>query len=131
MAAMPNGDWIEIAVKVVAALAGAIVGAVTAVWRLGRNSVKAEHSVERQIAALREEVRTEMAAHVQKSDDGRDLLVAQFKESFEGMRRQHDDHKLDVEKRFMLKDDFKDFRDEYREDMRDIKTAIAGIARTK
>lgn len=70
-----------------------------------------------------------MATHAQKADDGNDLLVAQFKESFEGIRRQHDDHKLDVERRFMLKDDFKDFRDEYREDMRDIKTAIANISR--
>lgn len=126
---MPGSDWIEVAVKAVSALGGVLVGAIIAIWRLGRSSAKSEYSVQSQIAALREEVRTEMATHAEKSDESKDLLIAQFKESFEGIRRQHDDHKLDVERRFMLKDDFKDFREEYRDDMRDIKTAIANISR--
>lgn len=129
MAAMQGNEWIELAIKAGVALGGAIVGAFVGVWRWGRDSALAEQSVTNQIAALREEVRTEMATHAQKADDGNDMLVAQFKESFEGIRRQHDDHKLDVERRFMLKDDFKDFREEYRDDMRDIKTAIANISR--
>ena len=131
MAAMPGNEWLEIAIKAVAALGGAIVGAITAIWRLGRNSAKAEHTIERQIAALREEVRTEMATHVQKADDSRDLLVDQFKESFEGMRRQIDEHRYYTEKDFLKKEDFKHFREEYRDDMKDIKKAIADIARAK
>lgn len=129
MAAMPSGDWFEIAIKATVALAGAVGGLFIGVWRWGRSSALAEQSVATQFAKLREEVRDEMATHIQKITDGHDGLVSHFEESFNGMRRQHDDHKLDVEKRFMLKDDFKDFRDEYREDMRDIKTAIANIAR--
>ena len=128
---MQGGEWTDIAVKAVIALAGGICGALTAVWKWGRNSAKAEQSTKNQITALREEVRKEMAAHIQKIEDGHDNLVNHFEESFNGIRRQHDDHKLDVEKRFMLKDDFKDFREEYREDMRDIKTAIANIARAQ
>lgn len=128
---MPGGEWIEIAIKVIAALGGGIVGAIAAIWRMGRNSANAENSVDKRIAALREEVRTQMVAHAQKSDSSRDLLVEQFKESFDGMRRQIDEHRYYTEKDFLKKEDFKDFREEYREDMRDIKDAIAGIARAR
>ena len=131
MAAMPNGDWIDLAIKVVAALGGAILGAITAVWKLGRYSANAENSVDKRISALREEMRIDMAAHAKTADSSRELLVEQFKESFDGMRRQIDEHRYYTEKDFLKKEDFKDFRDEYREDMRDIKTAIASIAKTK
>lgn len=131
MAAMPNGDWLETVIKFLVVLAGGIAGAFTTTWRLGRNSAKAENSVDKKISALREEMRTAMAAHVQKSESSRETLVDQFKESFDGMRRQIDEHRYYTEKDFLKKEDFKDFRDEYREDMRDIKTAIASIAKTK
>lgn len=117
--AVMAGDWIEIAMKGMVALGGAIFGALAGIWHWGRNSALAEQSVTNQIAALREEVRKDMASHTQKAADGNDLLVAQFKESFEGIRRQHDDLKLDVERRFLPKDEFrdwlKDFREEYRQ----------------
>jgi len=127
---MAGGEWIEIAIKAGVALSGGIGGLFLGVWKWGRFSAKAEQTVENQITALREEVRREMAVHVHKIENSHDDLVSHFEESFNGMRRQHDDHKLDVEKRFMLKDDFRDFREEYREDMRDLKASIAGIART-
>jgi hypothetical protein len=130
MAAMAGEDWIEIAIKAGIALAGGVSGLFIGVYRWGRSSGKAETAADTKISALREEMRTAMASHAMSSDARTDLLVEQFKESFEGIRRQHDDHKLDVERRFLLKDDFKDFREEYREDMRDIKTAIANIARS-
>lgn len=128
MAAMAGGEWIEIAIKGIIALAGGIGGLFIGVWKWGKSSGKAEQAVRNQITALREEVRKEMTAHIQHIQEGHDDLVNHFEESFNGIRRQHDDHKLDVEKRFMLKDDFKDFREEYRQDMRDLKATIAGIA---
>ena len=125
---MMGAEWADTAIKAVIALAGGIGGLFLGVWKWGKSSGMAEQAVKNQITALREEVRKEMATHVQQIQDGHDDLVNHFEESFNGMRRQHDDHKLDVEKRFMLKDDFKDFRDEYRQDMRDLKATIAGIA---
>lgn len=130
---MAGGEWADIAIKTGISFASGLGGLLIGVWKWGRSSAKAEHAVKHDytsmIAAHREEVRISMAAHAQKADARTDLLVEQFKESFEGIRRQHDDHKLDVEKRFMLKDDFKDFREEYREDIRELKASIAGIAR--
>lgn len=129
--AMSGGDWVEIAIKALAALAGGIVGIFVAVWKWGRDSAKAEQAVKNQITALRDEVRTEMAAQATKSEARTDLLVEQFKETFDGIRRQIDEHRYYTEKDFLKKEDFKDFREEYREDMRDLKASIAGIARTQ
>ena len=126
-------DWIEVAVKAGIPLASGVVGAFVGAWRWGRSSAEAEQAVKddynTKIRALREEMRAAMAAHTLKADDGSDLLVSQFKEAFEGIRRQIDEHRFYTEKDFMKKEDFRDFRDEYREDMRDLKASIAGISR--
>ena len=71
-----------------------------------------------------------MASHAQKADDGKELLIDQFKEAFDGLRRQMDEHRFYTEKDFMKKEDFRDFREEYRDDMRDLKASIAQIARS-
>lgn len=130
---MAEWDWQHLALQGGTSLLSGAGGLLFGVWKWGRRSAKDEASVKddynTKIRALREEVRTEMASYAKTADAGNDLLVSQFKESFEGLRRQHDDHKLDVEKRFLLKDDFRDFREEYREDMRDLKASIANIAR--
>ena len=126
---MAGGEWIDIAIKAGIALTGGIGGLFIGVWKWGRSSAKAEQAVKDKITTLREEVRKEMAAHVQKIEDGHDELVNHFEESFNGIRRQIDEHRYYTEKDFLKKEDFKDFREEYREDMRDIKTAIANIAR--
>lgn len=130
---MAEWDWHQISIQgLFSALSGA-GGFLFGLYKLGRKSAQSEQAVKddynSQIRALREEVRNDMASHAQKVEDGHDLLVSQFKESFEGIRRQHDEHKLDVEKRFLPKEDFKEFREEYREDMREIKASIASIPR--
>jgi hypothetical protein len=130
---MAEAEWGKIAIEAASSLVSGIFGAAVWIWKRGRSSAKTEQAsrddYNAKIYALREEVRKDMASHALKADDGNDLLVSQFKESFDGLRRQHDDHKLDVEKRFMLKDDFREFREEYRDDMRDLKASIANIHR--
>lgn len=110
-------------------IGGLVIGA----WRFGRSSAKHEQTVKddytREIHTVREETRTAMASIEQKSTAKNDLLVEQFKESFEGMRRQIDEHRFYTERDFVKKEDFKDFREEYRDDMRDLKAAIASIPR--
>src|SRR5437879_4553368 len=128
---MAGGEWIEIAIKAVIALAGGIGGLFLGVWKWGRSSGKAEVAGDAKISALRDEMRTAMATQATKSEARTDLLVEQFKETFDGIRRQLDEHRYYTEKDFLKKEDFKDFREEYREDMRDIKTAIANISRAQ
>lgn len=114
---------------IVSGLGGWAVG----LWRWGRSSAEARHKVKEdyiaRIDALRDQITASMTK-VQATDAAaRDDLVGQFTESFNGIRRQFDEHKLDVERRFVPKEDFKDFRDEYRQDMRDIKALIADSRR--
>lgn len=131
---MADWDWGRIAVQVGTYVLSSAAGLGVGIWKWGRSSAKQEQSVKDdytgKINALRDEVRTNMASHAQKVEDGHDLLVSQFKESFEGIRRQHDDHKMVVEKEFLRKEDFRDFREEYREDTREIKASIAQILRS-
>ena len=126
-------DWVRLGIEAGVSLLSGIGGLVVGAWKWGRNSVRAEQAVKddynSKIRALREEMRTAMATQAQKSADGSDLLVSQFKESFEGMRRQIDEHRFYTERDFVKKEDFKDFREEYRDDMRDLKAAIASIPR--
>lgn len=112
----------RIALEAVGWAASSLAGLVVGAWRGGRRSAHHEQKVKDdyngKIGGLRDEVRKDMASHALKVEEGNDLLVSQFKESFEGLRRQMDDHKLDVERRFFPKDDFHRFLTEYREDQR-------------
>lgn len=51
-----------------------------------------------------------------------------FGETLKGLRQKINDVELDTERRFVAKDDFNDFREEYREDMRDLKKKIDAMA---
>ena len=127
------GDWADLAIKAGISLASGFGGMILGAWQWGRSSAKKEQSVkddyDTKIRALREEMRAVMATHAQKADDGKDMLTDQFKEAFDGLRRQMDEHRFYTEKDFMKKEDFRDFREEYRDDMRDLKASIAAIAR--
>lgn len=132
---MAEGEWLWKLASLVAPVLTGIAGIAGGLYGAGRRSVQREQKTkddyDGKIATLRDEVRGTMTSHAQKVDEGNDLLVSQFKESFDGIRRQHDEHRIDVEKRFMLKDDFKEFREEYREDIRDLKALITAIAARK
>jgi glucan phosphorylase len=127
------GEWADLAIKAGISLASGFGGMILGAWKWGRSSAKKEQAVkddyDAKIRALREEMRTAMSTHAEKSSTSNDLLVDQFKEAFDGLRRQMDEHRFYTEKDFMKKEDFRDFREEYRDDMRDLKASIASIAR--
>lgn len=130
---MAETDWARMGLEAGASLLSGFGGLVIGAWKWGRNSARSEQlfkdDYNSKIRVLREEVRTSMASIEQKATAKNDLLVEQFKESFEGMRRQIDEHRFYTERDFVKKEDFKDFREEYRDDMRDLKAAIASIPR--
>lgn len=130
---MADWDWGRIAFQAFTYVLSSSFGLGLGIWRWGRKSAENERAVkddyDAKINASREEMRKEMAARALQSDAGNDLLVSQFKESFEGLRRQIDEHRFYTEKDFLKKEDFRDFREEYREDMRDLKASIASITR--
>jgi hypothetical protein len=130
---MAETDWARLAVEAGASVATGLSGLIVGAMRWGRRSSQRyqlmKDDYEEKISKASTEARNNMVALERASDERMDLLVHQFKESFDGIRRQIDDHKLSTERDFMRKDDFKEFRDEYREDMRDLKTKIDNIGR--
>lgn len=117
-------DWFQIVSQTGASLLSAIGGLVVGAWRWGRKSATAEHQT-------KEDYESKIAKAAVAMDDRLDMLVSQFKETFTGLRRQMDEDRLHTEQSFLRKDDFKDFREEYRDDMRELKKQIAEISRTK
>jgi hypothetical protein len=118
---MADLDLVRLIAQVLTALASAAGGLLVGVWRWGRRSARDDQKVkddyDGKINALREKVSAEMAAHERTADARNDLLIDHFKESFEGIRRQIDEHRLEAERRFLPKDGLTEFRKEYREDM--------------
>lgn len=116
------GEWFDVGIKAGISLVSGLGGLFIGVWKWGRSSAQAEQAVKdelrTEIAALREEVRKDMASHKTSSEESRDDLVDQFKETLDGMRRQFDEHQLDTERYFLRKNEFQAFREEYRADQR-------------
>lgn len=132
---MADTDWTRIAIEVAGWAGSSLVGLVVGAWRGGRRSAVHDQRVKddytRKIDDLREQMRTSMAQYEKQATARNELLVEQFKESFEGIRRQIDDNHLYAERRFMPREDFKDFREEYREDMRNLNDKLDRLPRSK
>jgi uncharacterized protein with von Willebrand factor type A (vWA) domain len=130
---MAETDWVRVGLEAGASLASGLVGLVVGAWNWGRRSAVAEQAlkddVHRKVDELREQTRASMEKHEDHSNSRTELLVEQFKESFDGIRRQIDDHKLATEREFVRKDELRVLRDEIREDMREIKAMIAAMSR--
>ena len=119
---MADGEWLWKLAGVVTPLLTGIVGLFGGLYSAGRNSAQREQKI-------KDEFRAEMTAHKNHTEETKDALVEQFKESFAGLRQKINDVELDAQKTFVSKDDFKDFREEYRDDMRDLKALI--VARSQ
>lgn len=105
---MADIDWGRAAIEAAASAASGLVGLVIGAWKFGRSGAQGE-------ARLREEL-IEMIAQQDKRATARsDLLTEQFRETLDGIRRQMDELRYYTEKRFLAKEDFAEFRNEYRE----------------
>lgn len=128
---MAELDSMRVAVEFGVSAAAGIGGWLIGIWRWGRRSAQHDQEVKEdydgKINALRDEMRDTMAEHERAADARNDMLVEQFKESFEGIRRQIDDHRLEAERRFLPRDGLTEFRKEYREDMASLMRKIDHI----
>jgi len=129
---MADWDWAEIAVKIGIPLGSGFAGMIAGAWRGGRATEREKQKVkedyEGKIETHRTETRNAMAAIEKAAGARNDLLVEQFKESFDGIRRQIDEVRLSTEREFLRKDDFREFREEYREDQRRIMDKLDRLA---
>ena len=73
--------------------------------------------------------RTAISESETKIEEKVDLARESFDETLKGLRQKINDVELNSERSFVAKGDFDDFRKEYREDMRDLKSSIAAISK--
>jgi len=127
----PDIDWPRLWLEAVGSALSAIVGVVVGIWRWGRNSALAEQQVRNDYIARIESMKVTLHAAEVAHDRRIDDLVDQFKETFVGIRRQFDDGRLYTEQNFVRKDDFREMREEIRDDMRDIKVSLNELRNRK
>jgi hypothetical protein len=111
---MPGLEWLHAITAALGALFGVVAGIFSGGWRLGR--IEGRLKLHFQEAIDVREKRIE-----EKLDEAR----GSFDETLKGLRQKINDVELHAERRFLPKDDFNDFREEYREDMRDLKALIS------
>ncbi|MCK1275589.1 hypothetical protein IVB46_10135 [Bradyrhizobium sp. 61] len=132
---MAEADWAKVAIDAAISLASGLGGLALGIWKWGRNSEKSKQAVKDdyngKITALREETRVAMAKNTENADARNSLLVEQFKETLEGLRRQMDESKLHTEQNFLRKEDFREFLKEYREDTRRADTKLDRLLETR
>jgi|SRR5882672_447618 len=122
--AAPDLEWPRLAIEAIGAAASGFAGLLVGVWRWGRHSALGEQRLRDDYLERIEDMKGSLAAAEQTHDARIGELVGQFKEAFAGIRRQIDDGRLYTEQTFVRKDDFKEMREEIREDMRDIKRSL-------
>jgi len=127
----PDVDWPRLLLEAAGSALSALVGAGIGIWRWGRNSALAEQQVRNDYIARIESMKATLHAAEVAHDRRIDDLVDQFKETFVGIRRQFDDGRLYTEQNFVRKDDFREMREEIRDDMRDIKVSLNELRNRK
>jgi hypothetical protein len=129
--AAPDTDWPRLFLEAAGTALSGLIGLLVGIWRWGRQSALREVRVRNDYTQRIEEMKASMAAAEKAYEARLDQLVEQFREAFAGIRRQLDNERLHLVENFVRKDDFREFREEYRTDMRDIKRSISEIATGK
>ncbi len=110
-------DWFHVLAAAIGGLFSAVILSARGVWKLSR--------IEKDI---RKDFSQEVAEAVHEFREQHEDLAVKFEETLKAMRQKVNDVELDLQKNFVSKANFAEFRQEYRDDMREIKGAIAAIA---
>lgn len=111
-----NFEWMHVIIGLVSAVFGGGAGLVTGVWRVARIEGQVREDFKKCIEETKDNIESKVEA-----------LVAQFQETFSGLRQKINDVELQTERTFVSKAGFDEFRKEYREDMSSLMKKIDHI----
>src|SRR5262245_23292685 len=114
---MADWEWIHAALGV----GGFAMGVGSTVFACGRWVGRAEER-------LKSEFKTALTESEKRIEEKVDEARTAFDETLRGLRQKVNDVEKDVVAKYLPREEFTDFRKEYREDMREIKASIAVIA---
>ncbi len=99
------------------AAAGALVGALGTIgaWVFKAGGVGPK---------MQAEFKSKVDAAEKRIEDQMDAATQHFDETLRGLREKINAVELNTERHFLLKEDFNGFREEYREDIRDLKAML-------
>jgi hypothetical protein len=116
-----NGiDWTHILYIIVGAALGGISGLFAGIWRMARFEPE-----------LRREITQEIAEATNEFEHRIENETGHFDETLRGLREKINDVELHIERKFVGKEDFNSFREEWRVDMRELKSSIGAILVSK
>lgn len=104
-------DWLHTTITAIGVVAGGILGAFSGVWRAARIEPNMRRDITQEIAEAKHEFKQEL-------DSSTDV----FDETLKGLRQKINDVELETAKEFKKyvdRDDFKEFLTEYRSDRAD------------
>ena len=117
---MVSPEWAHVIIGIIGLIAGGAGGIFAGGWRMGRIEGRIKLHFQSSLA----ESEQKFLAKVEDETKA-------FEQTLLALRQKINDVELDTERRFLPRGDFDDFREEYREDMRDLKQSIAGITRPR
>lgn len=109
-----NLEWAHVVIGLLGVLGGAGGGIFAGGWRLGRIESR-----------LKLHLKEKLDDCERRFEDKVDRSVEAFDETLKGLRQKINDVELDAVRNFVAKKDFTEFREEYREDMREVKAMIS------
>jgi hypothetical protein len=116
---------------VMSAFGGGIITAMGAaigwIYNAGGKRPSLKIEFQKSLSEAEERIEAKIDIAEKNAESKVDDMAEKFQESFNGIRRQIDDNRLHTSENYVRKEDFREFRDEYREDMRDLKSNIAKI----
>jgi hypothetical protein len=110
---MKSVELVNVIIGISSMFFGVIGGLVAGVWRLARIEGR-----------LKLYIHNSIAAYENKFEERLDSAVNSFDETLKGIRQKVNDVEMDSLRQYVMKDDFNEFRAEYREDIRELKNNI-------
>lgn len=126
---MADTDWANLALTGAVSLVSGIGGLVVGAWRWGRREAQREQHLKEDYNLKIGDLREEMRHSVIGATTLREAVVSEFRDTFAALRQRINDVELTTEREFVRNEEFKEFREEYREDTREIKRLISSITR--
>ena len=101
---------------------GALFGWIGGLYGAGRKSAERDQKI-------KDDLRAEMTSMSKATEEKVEESKTEFAETLHGLRQKINMVELEAERRYLLKDDFKEFRDEYRENTNRIFDKLDQLAR--
>jgi hypothetical protein len=111
------GHWLS-------AFGGAIIGGVSSIFGLiywaGGRDPKLKADFQRSLTDAEERVKDKIDEVERRAENKMTSVAGDFDETLKGLRQKINDVELETERSFLKKDEFGEFRNEYRQDMQRI-----------